>query len=105
MFRYRSYKYHVPRLGMVYEDSQKTTVENGVQSIRIVSVRSVDAVSIPHPDEYRLSDLIAAGVSLTPVDTRIIDNAPAESDVAKLDSFLNKKDSVDENDNNSEKSE
>ena len=101
MFRYRSYKYHVPRLGTVYEDSQKTIVEDGVQSIRIVSVRSVDAVSIPHPDEYRLSDLIAAGVSLTPVDSRIIDNAPVESDVAKLDSYLEKKDdsdSVDDND-------
>lgn len=98
MFRYRNYKYHVPRLGTVYEDSQQNVVENGVQSIRIVSVRSVDAVNIPHPDEYRLSDLIAAGVSLTPVDSRIIDNAPAESDVAKLDSYLNKKDDSDTSD-------
>ena len=98
MFRYRSYKYRVPRLGTVYEDFQKTVVENGVQSIRIVSVRSVDAFTIPHPDEYKLSDLIASGISLTPVDSRIIDNAPVESDVAKLDSYLNKKeDSSDEN--------
>ena len=91
----------MPRLGAVYEDSQQNVVENGVQSIRIVSVRSVDAVNIPHPDEYRLSDLIAAGVSLTPVDSRIIDNAPAESDVAKLDSYLNKKDDSDSVDDNS----
>lgn len=97
MFRYRSYKYHVPRLGVIYEDSQKVVTENGVESIRIVSVRSVDVANIPHPDEYKLSDLIAAGVSLTPVESRIIDNAPTEADTANLDAYLNKQNEDNQN--------
>lgn len=97
MFRYRSYKYRVPSLGKVYEDSVKTVVKDGVTLYSVVKVRAIDNVSIPHPDSYKLSDLLQAGISLTPVDSRIIDNAPSPEDVSKLDFFLNK-----ENEDNSE---
>ena len=101
MFRYRSYKYRVPFLGEVYEDSVKTVVKDGVTLYSVVKVRAVDNVSIPHPDSYKLSDLLQAGISLTPIDSRIIDNAPSSDDFSKLDSFLNKeKENEDNNDNN-----
>lgn len=67
--------------------------KNGTRLQRVVSfpISSIDD-KIPSPDEYRLSDLLAAGVPLHPVSSNILDSSPSESDVS---SFLDKLENYD----------
>lgn len=62
--------------------------KNGTRLQRVVNVpiSSIEN-NIPSPDEYRLSDLLAAGVPLHPVSANILDSSPSESEVS---SFLDK---------------
>lgn len=66
--------------------------KNGTRLQRVVNVpiSSIEN-NIPSPDEYRLSDLLAAGVPLHPVSANIFDSSPSESEVT---SFLDKLDNV-----------
>lgn len=68
--------------------------KNGTRLQRVVNVpiSSIEN-NVPSPDEYRLSDLLAAGVPLHPVSANILDNSPSESEV---NSFLDKLEKSDE---------
>lgn len=68
--------------------------KNGTRLQRVVSV-PVSSIEddIPSPDEYRLSDLLAAGIPLRPASANILDSSPSESEVS---SFLDKLEKFDE---------
>lgn len=68
--------------------------KNGTRLQRVVNVpiSSIEN-NVPSPDEYRLSDLLAAGVPLQPVSANILDSSPSESEV---NSFLDKLEKSDE---------
>lgn len=68
--------------------------KNGTRLQRVVNVpiSSIEN-NVPSPDEYRLSDLLAAGVPLHPVSANILDSSPSESEV---NSFLDKLEKTDE---------
>lgn len=67
----------------VIEVDKKGTRLQRVINVPISSIED----KIPSPDEYRLSDLLAAGVPLHPVSSNILDSSPSESEV---NSFLDK---------------
>lgn len=67
--------------------------KNGTRLQRVVNVpiSSIEN-NIPSPDEYRLSDLLAAGVPLRPVSANILDFSPSESEVSSFLDNLEKSD-------------
>lgn len=71
---------------------EKTTVsKDGVKVSSLVTVPvSEEHEAIPSPSDYKLSELLQAGVSLTPVNAAVIDNGPSDEQVNKLGEFLDK---------------
>lgn len=65
--------------------------KDGVKISSLVTVPvSEEHEPIPSPSDYKLSELLQAGVSLTPVNAAVIDNGPSEEQVNKLGEFLDK---------------
>ena len=73
---------------------EKSTVsKDGVKVSSLVTVPvSEEHEPIPSPSDYKLSELLQAGVSLTPVNAAVIDNGPSEEQVNMLGEFLDKHD-------------
>ena len=71
---------------------EKTTVtKDGVKVSSLVTVPvSEEHEAIPSPCDYKLSELLQAGVSLTPVNSAVIDNGPSDDQVNMLGVFLDK---------------
>lgn len=70
---------------------KSTFTKDGVKVSSLVTVPvSEEHEPIPSPSDYKLSELLQAGVSLTPVNAAVIDNGPSEEQVNKLGDFLDK---------------
>lgn len=68
--------------------------DNGVEIVRFVSQPvSVSAANIPSCDEYKLSDLLDAGVPLNSVPTDILDESPTDSQIENFANTLYNNDS------------
>ena len=62
---------------------------NGVEIVRFVTQPvSVGSADIPPCDEYKLSDLLAAGVPLNSVPTDILDQSPSDTQIEKFANTL-----------------
>lgn len=87
----------------VLEQVEKINVdENGVSHSSFVSQDvSVSADTVPCPSDYRLEDLLAAGVPLQPVNCQLLDS-PLSPDAAafQIDKFIDSHpDNLSDNDN------
>ena len=70
---------------------KSTVTEDGVKVSSLVTVPvSEEHEPIPSPSDYKLSELLQAGVSLTPVNAAVIDNGPSEDQINMLGEFLDK---------------
>lgn len=90
MFRHRPlHRSVVPY--KVLEQVEKINVdENGVSHSSFVSQDvCVSGDTVPRPSDYRLEDLLAAGVALQPVNCQLLDS-PLSADVAasQIDKFI-----------------
>lgn len=83
MFRHKSYNSFHPSFREVYHTVLSETVENGVTYSRAVSVPAFSS-NIPNPEDYRLHDLIDAGVPLSPVSPQVVDVQPTSEQVEHL---------------------
>ena len=92
MFRNRRFKIHHPVPSNIMVRVEKSTVtKDGIKVSSLVTVPvSEEHEPIPSPSDYKLSELLQAGVSLTPVNAAVIDNGPSDEQVNKLGEFLDK---------------
>ena len=91
-FRNHKFSPVVPPPTPVVDEVTTTTFLGDVETpvVRIVPNNELSA-SLPAPSSYRLSDLLAAGVPLTPVNSKVI--TTPESDLASVvDSVLGSSD-------------
>lgn len=108
-FRNRRFSYSCPPPQEVYDEVIKTTIVDGVETPTVVSVpNSESSKDLPELSDYRLSDLIEAGVPLSPVNSKVlgtvedklnnivddvINNAPtSEPTNADVDTYTDKTD-------------
>lgn len=83
MFRHKFYKSSHPSFREVYHTVLSETVENGVTYNRAVSVPAYSS-NIPNPEDYRLHDLIDAGVPLSPVSSQVVELKPTSEQVEHI---------------------
>lgn len=73
----------------IYENYLETTVKDGIEQYT-VKKRLANSKKIPCPDDYRLSCLLASGVSLKNV-SPTIDESINDSDVEFINELSNEK--------------
>lgn len=72
-FRNRRFSYSCPPPQEVYDEVIKTTIVDGVEVPAVVSVpNSESSKDLPELSDYKLSDLIEAGVPLSPVSSKVL---------------------------------
>lgn len=78
-FRNHKFSPFVPPPAPVVDEVMSTTFVEDVETpvMRIVPNNELSA-NLPAPSSYRLSDLLAAGVPLTPVNSKVITTPEAE---------------------------
>lgn len=83
MFSYKKFKAHISSAVQIPIEVRKDlTNDNGVKSTQFVMI-SDDSISIPGPEDYRLSNLLESGVPLQSVDTKF-DSSLTVNDVNML---------------------
>nr|DAP04320.1 MAG TPA: hypothetical protein [Microviridae sp.] len=79
-FRNIHYSPPLEKPRVVLEDVLQTDIVDGLAVHTRITVKSFElASSLPKTDAYKLSDLLAAGVPLTPVNPVIFDNPATEA--------------------------
>ena len=72
-FRNRKFSYSCPPPQEVYDEVITTQIVDGVEVPTIVSVPNSEFTKdLPELSDYKLSDLIQAGVSLNPVNPKVL---------------------------------
>ena len=72
-FRNCKFSYSCPLPQEVYDDCITTTIVDGVEVPNVVSVPNSELTKdLPNLSDYKLSDLIEAGVPLSPVSSKVL---------------------------------
>lgn len=72
-FRNRKFSYSCPPPQEVYDEVITTQIVDGVEIPIVVSVPNSEFTKdLPELSDYKLSDLIQAGVSLSPVNSKVL---------------------------------
>nr|DAF99244.1 MAG TPA: hypothetical protein [Microviridae sp. ctb4Q28] len=72
-FRNCKFSYSCPPPQEVYDDCITTTIVDGVEVPNVVSVSNSEFTKdLPNLSDYRLSDLIEAGVPISPVNPKVL---------------------------------
>lgn len=72
-FRNRKFSYSCPPPQEVYDEVITTQIVDGVEVPTVVSVPNSEFTKdLPELSDYKLSDLIAAGVPLSPVNSKVL---------------------------------
>nr|DAF07711.1 MAG TPA: hypothetical protein [Microviridae sp.] len=72
-FRNCKFSYSCPLPQEVYDDCITTTIVDGVEVPNVVSVPNSEFTKdLPNLSDYKLSDLIEAGVPLSPVSSKVL---------------------------------
>ena len=72
-FRNCKFSYSCPPPQEVYDDCITTTIVDGVEVPNVVSVPNSDFTKdLPNLSDYKLSDLIEAGVPISPVNPKVL---------------------------------
>lgn len=91
MFKNRKLCCHLSRPRQVTECVLKPYIDNGVTRYHVVT-QPVDGSSIPDPSNYRLHDLLDAGVPLNRVSSEVVDSVPSSDQLEHIvDSITNSK--------------
>lgn len=87
MFRHHFHKSVQTSFRPVFHTILKETVENGIVYSRPVTVPAI-STGIPNPEDYRLHDLIDAGIPLNPVSPYVSEIAPSSEQIDHIVSTL-----------------
>lgn len=72
-FRNCKFSYSCPPPQEIYDDCITTTIVDGVEVPNVVSVPNSEFTKdLPNLSDYKLSDLIEAGVPLSPVSSKVL---------------------------------
>lgn len=72
-FRNCKFSYSCPSPQEVYDDCITTTIVDGVEVPNVVSVPNSEFTKdLPNLSDYKLSDLIEAGVPISPVNPKVL---------------------------------
>lgn len=72
-FRNCKFSYSCPPPQEVYDDCITTTIVDGVEVPNVVSVSNSEFTKdLPNLSDYKLSDLIEAGVPISPVNPKVL---------------------------------
>ena len=72
-FRNCKFSYSCPPPQEVYDDCITTTIVDGVEVPNVISVSNSEFTKdLPNLSDYKLSDLIEAGVPLSPVSSKVL---------------------------------
>lgn len=100
MFRHKSFKISKPQPREVCLRVVKSEfTSDGVEVQSVVNVPASEEHSpIPGPADYKLSDLMAAGIPIKPVSASIFDDGPTDAQIEALGKALDdyKDDNVEE---------
>lgn len=79
-FRNHRFFPSAPPVQPVVEDVLKSSIVDGVQTYTRVDVDTSTRPSLPSPDDYRLSALLASGAPLNQVNPQIFDNVELDAE-------------------------